>query len=1264
MGAARQLCALLVVVLAILVSGEARARTDGPGIERVRFVSLSIEQGLAQATVRAIAEDQAGFLWLGSQDGLSRFDGHEFEVFRRRPTDPGGLRDNHITALAVDGEGALWIGTQSGGLTRRDPRDGSFSSASWTALVGAESARNQVTALLWDARVGLLAASGDGLIWRHQADSWTVLPLDLPPAAAGAIRNLRVAANGDLLVAARTGAWRCVEGRCSQRGADEAGRAFDAYDLIDDRDGSLWVATAEHGVYHLSAQGEVLTRLHSGAAAGWRLADNPSRRLLIDRQDRLWIATHGGVARLEAARDHVRLWRQRPGSVGSLPGNRVHSLFEGADGLLWFGTWTDGLALLDPRTEAMVSVIADPSDPLSLPTDVVNSILADPDGSLWLGMGPSGGLVHFDLQRGLLARYRHKADDPLSLSHNFVQYVARDRKGQLWIATQGGGLNRLRQDGRGFDHFRHDPDRPGSLGSDHLISLYFDADDTLWVSTQDAGLQKLCAGCDEFVAYRNIADDPHSLAADSLNGCIEDSHGNFWVGLRPGGLSLLDRASGRFRNFRSDPNDPASLSSDTITLVFEDDQRRLWIATQGGGLNLLTHWQDDQPRFRRMTRAEGLGADAIGGFLDDGQGRLWLGTTAGLSRLDPDAWRIENFSGRDGAQATGYFVFSQTRLADGRLAFGGLRGITVFDPNQMASPRAPDQVQLTRARSLAATQLDPDPIRLADRIRRDGALRLNHPARDVSFEFSALALNAPEGLRYRHRLEGLETDWVYSEPRRRFAAYTNLPAGSYPFQVQATLGDLVGPTTTLMLTVDPEPGAPPVVKVAWTGFAVLISGLFAWALLGRWRERERAADRLRASEERLKLALWGTGDELWDIDLRDDSMRRVNPLPFLLAPRSEQAVRATDMLRFVHPEDRELPQAALRSHLRGEAEIFEVTYRTLDTSGEWRWLRSRGRIVERDANGRAVRVAGTVSDVSDLKRSELSLQELNHLLEQRVEERTAALSATNERLTGTVADLKLAQRQLVDSEKMAALGGLVAGVAHEINTPLGISVTAASHLQGETQRLRKLLADGALKRSDLDAYEATARESSELILRNLQRADKLVKSFKQVAVDQSSEQRRHIVLAQYIDEILTSLRPALKRARHRIIVDCPPDLGFVTLPGAIYQTLANLLMNSLVHAFEPDQPGEIRIEAAIKPGHVLLTYADNGRGMNEEARQRIFEPFFTTRRGQGGSGLGMHIVFNLVTQALGGSIECDSAPGQGVYFSIRIPIAEVVGASV
>lgn len=450
------------------------------------------------------------------------------------------------------------------------------------------------------------------------------------------------------------------------------------------------------------------------------------------------------------------------------------------------------------------------------------------------------------------------------------------------------------------------------------------------------------------------------------------------------------------------------------------------------------------------------------------------------------------------------------------------------------------------------------------------------------------------------------------------------------------------------------------VPLPWPGWAAALAlGLVCGWLLGRLRQRG-ASRAHRQSEERLKLALWGSGDELWDIDLLSGRLRRENPLPFI-PPAPDGGATAASFRSLMHPEDIPRFDAAFAAHVRGQSEAFEVSYRVHDTDGRWRWLRARGRVAERDARGRALRIAGTIADIDALKRGEEALQQLNSELEARVEARTAELTAANERLQQSIADLRLAQAQLVESEKMAALGGLVAGVAHEINTPLGVGVTAASHLQDETRRLEKLLAAGELKRSDLEAFQRTAMDSAELILRNLGRADKLVKSFKQVAVDQGSEAPREIDLGQYLDEVLTSLRPALKRSRLRIAVDCPPGLRFTTQPGAIYQIVVNLVMNSLLHGFDEGQAGEVRIEVSRREELIVLGYADNGRGMGEEARRRIFEPFFTTRRGQGGSGLGMHIVFNLVTQALRGSIECDSAPGQGVYFSIRLPMGEAAG---
>ena len=232
----------------------------------------------------------------------------------------------------------------------------------------------------------------------------------------------------------------------------------------------------------------------------------------------------------------------------------------------------------------------------------------------------------------------------------------------------------------------------------------------------------------------------------------------------------------------------------------------------------------------------------------------------------------------------------------------------------------------------------------------------------------------------------------------------------------------------------------------------------------------------------------------------------------------------------------------------------------------------------------------------------------------------------------------------------------MAGIAHEINTPIGIGVTAASHLEDETRRVMQQMSEGKLSKSGLEAFQIDAISSAQLILSNLRRAGQLVRSFKQVAVDQSSEEAREFMLKPYLDEVLLSLGPALKKTQHRVTVRCPDDLKLFTYPGALSQIVVNLVMNSLIHAFEGIEHGEIRIECDRYGEEWLLLYRDNGVGMSNEIRQRIFDPFFTTKRGHGGSGLGLHVVYNLVTQLLRGSVDCISAPGQGVEFQIAMPL--------
>ncbi|MBT5812026.1 MAG: PAS domain-containing sensor histidine kinase [Rhodospirillaceae bacterium] len=307
---------------------------------------------------------------------------------------------------------------------------------------------------------------------------------------------------------------------------------------------------------------------------------------------------------------------------------------------------------------------------------------------------------------------------------------------------------------------------------------------------------------------------------------------------------------------------------------------------------------------------------------------------------------------------------------------------------------------------------------------------------------------------------------------------------------------------------------------------------------------------------------------------------------------------------------------------------------------------------------------GVFRDVSGRRRAEDEIRTLNENLEQRVAERTIQLRGANDNLQHALDNLRETQGQLVESEKMASLGGLVAGVAHEINTPLGICVTASSHLNDVSGKLAEKFKQGGMRRSDMESFLKVNDESNAIILTNLQRAANLVRSFKQVAVDQSSEERRRFGLAAYLDEVLISLRPYLKKGNHEVIVECDDSIEVDGYPGALSQIITNLVMNSLTHAYAEGVVGTLRMQAKKMEGdEIRLCYNDDGIGIPEDHIAKVFDPFFTTKRGSGGSGLGLNILYNLVTQKLGGRVKCESEPGEGATFIIKFPAQYMASSS-
>ncbi len=298
----------------------------------------------------------------------------------------------------------------------------------------------------------------------------------------------------------------------------------------------------------------------------------------------------------------------------------------------------------------------------------------------------------------------------------------------------------------------------------------------------------------------------------------------------------------------------------------------------------------------------------------------------------------------------------------------------------------------------------------------------------------------------------------------------------------------------------------------------------------------------------------------------------------------------------------------------------------------------------------------TLIDITALRAAQEQIERMNHELEARVEARTATLAQSNRELAQALESVRAMQAELVRTEKMAALGSLVAGVAHELNTPIGNSVTVASTLQFQIEALAQELHNGSMRRSSLQAFIDNAAHGSDILMRSLQRADQLISSFKRVAVDQSSDLRRHFDLGTVLAELCTTLEPMYKKLSVSLALQVDGSIAMDSFPGALGQCITNFVSNSLQHAFEQRAQGHMRLHAyPLGADRVRIVYSDDGAGMTSATLNRIFDPFFTTKLGQGGSGLGMNIVYNIVHDVLGGSIRIESTLQMGTTITLELP---------
>jgi diguanylate cyclase (GGDEF)-like protein/PAS domain S-box-containing protein len=948
------------LLLALLLAG-APGPAGGASVREFYFQRLGSEQGLLQQTVTALVQDPQGFVWVGTQGGLHRYDGQRFVAWRHDPRDPEGMPDSFATALAVDGD-ALWIGTYSQYVVRLDLVDGRFrryrpddaaasaGSASARSAADADPGRHQVRALL-PQHGRLWVATAAGLERLDPQTGGRDIVLRLVPAAAAA-------------------PWHSLS--------------------IDGED-ALWYGSGA-GLYRVGPRGGIA---RIGPA-------EPVRHLARDSRGRLWVGRSDGLHRLsDNGRDLVRAW---PLDGSPAP---VQAIVEAPDRHLWLSIPGQGLVRLEPATGTVAARVRENAAiPGNLHEDAASTLMIDRGGMLWAGGGFRG--IAIADPRG--ARFSYLANiEGGSAADSSVRALAQDDEGDLWVATDLGQLLRLSLPGSRFeDHTALLPDMPAGPGALGMRVMGFSraAPDRLWMATT-RGLMLLDARTRRIVpitlegldapGFRSIARDArgdlwlgttreglvhyrpgtgHWRRAgdrtgpasggdrDAVHAVHVDRRGRVWFGTGDG-LGLLEPGSSeRVRRFRHGIDDTRSLAGNLVRAIHEDAAGTIWIGSHAGLSRVHEHpgrrIDFDHPLAAALP---GQVPPTVFSIAESPPGILWLGSNAGILRYDTASARARGYTLADGLQDIEFNGGAVAELADGRLAFGGVRGLNLFDPARIAGSRYMPPVRLLSARIGADAQEGRVPW-------QPGELRVPGDAALLRLRVGALDYSPAAKLRYRYRMHGFDRDWVDNGASGEIT-FTRLPPGDYLLQVQAGNSDGLWNPDLLEVPVRMQP---PAWRTPWaiTGYvlaALLLLGSLGWLWHSR-RQRERGYFRqIREREERLKLALWASGEQFWDYDLRRGELHWL---------RAEESGQAPDIGvqtsvgedHRIHEEDLPQVRERLRQHLDGIKPVFLSEHRVRNEDGAWTWVRTRGRVVERDAQGRALRVAGTARDITISRRAE------------------------------------------------------------------------------------------------------------------------------------------------------------------------------------------------------------------------------------------------------------------------------------------------------
>jgi len=782
-------------------------------IRDLKFEYLGIETGLSYNNVNYILQDSRGFMWFGTSDGLNKYDGYQFTVYKNKLADQNSLSGNSVKSIIEDSKEVLWIGTWGGGLNKFDREKNRFIHFRHDPLNNNSISSDFVTSLLEDKKGNLWIGTEKGgldlfdrlnnrfIHYSHGAENKTL---------------------GNVFVTA----------------------------IFEDSENNLWISTIKGGLSLFDRKSSTFTKYQHNESDSGSLENNDISAIFEDSRKNLWIGTNdGGLDQLDRKTRKFSHFKNSLLAGNVLRQFDILAIKEDYKGVLLIGTRNEGLFLFNPLTGVSMNYRHDELDITSLKRNIVSNIYKDPKGNIWIGT--IGGGVNFLNSTGSdFTHYKHNSSSN-SLSDNDVTCIYEDSEKNLWIATDGGGLNLFdRKSGR-FIHYRHQAGNKNSICGDNVLSICEDSKGNLWIGTWGAGITVFNKNKNTYQHFKNDPLKPNSLGNDNAWIIFKDREKNIWIGTYGGGLDLYNPGSDSFTHFQYDEKNSSGINNNYVVTIIEDNKGIFWIGTDGGGLtrfdkkekkflsfthndslnslsyNFVGHIFEDRNgnlylttgtgldyfntnthHFTAYTANEGFTSDAASGILEDANGNLWISTSKGISLFNPSTKFFKNFNTEDGLDANLYKAPASCKSSSGVMYFGGVNGFDEFLPGKIKIVSFDPPIVITdfqvfnKKVPIAIDKNDPSPLK--KNITETKSITIPYSSSVISFEFASLHYGVLERKQYAYKLEGFDKTWNEVGTRHN-ATYTNLDPGKYIFKVKGlnNEGKWSSNIASIQLTITP-----------------------------------------------------------------------------------------------------------------------------------------------------------------------------------------------------------------------------------------------------------------------------------------------------------------------------------------------------------------------------------------------------------------------------------------------------------------------------